>query len=266
MSSKKSKKKELESLLENENSINICDSMRFTTAEAYKMLRTKLNLIAPRSVVSEGDKQHNCRIIGITSALRGEGKSTTAINLAYTIAEANHNVCLIEADMRLPNLARRLSLEKTPGLSNLLTGQVTVQNTLQTYVSEKGVKIYTITAGDIPPTPSELLESANMEALLEAFSKTFDYIIIDLPPITVVTDPLSISELLDGMLLVVRNKYCDKRFLRDAMDQLHLANTKILGVVFTCAEGTAMGGVHTSTYRRKYKYGYRYHSDSRSIR
>lgn len=261
---KSKKKKGLESFLESENNVHICDSMNFTTAEAYKMLRTKLNLIAPRSIVGEGDNQHHCRIIGITSSLRGEGKSTTAINLAYTIAEANHSVCLIEADMRLPNIAKRLSLEKTPGLSNLLTGQVTVQSTLQTYVSNKGVKVYTITAGDIPPTPSELLESANMEALLEAFSKTFDYIIIDLPPITVVTDPLSISGLLDGMLLVVRKNYCDKRFLKDAVNQLHLANTKILGVVFTCAEGNSIGSAHTGSYRRNYKYGYRYTSDAKS--
>lgn len=262
MAALKSKKnKGLENFAESDNGMkNICDSMSFTNAEAYKMLRTKLNLIAPRNVTGENGDSSQCRIIGITSALRGEGKSTTAINLAYTIAEANHNVCLIEADMRLPNIAKRLSLEKTPGLSNLLTGQVTVQSTLQTYTSNKGVKLYVITAGDIPPTPSELLESSNMNALLEAFSKTFDYIIIDLPPITVVTDPLSISGLLDGMLLVVRRNYCDKRFLKDAVNQLNLANTKVLGVVFTCAEGTSVSAAQTRSYRRNYKYGYKYNN------
>ncbi len=249
---KKSALKDPDTVISTEVSAGICDNMNFATAEAYKMLRTKINLVATRTLSNSDD--HRCRIIGITSAIRGEGKSTTAVNLAYTIAEASHNVCLIEADMRLPNLAKRLDLNKAPGLSNLLTGQVTVQETMQTYISEKGVRVYAITAGDIPPTPSELLESPNMEALLDAFSKTFDYIIVDLPPITAVTDPLSVSHLLDGMLLVVRKNYCDKRFLKDAISQLKLAKTKVLGVVFNCSDGSTSGDRVSKRYKQHYNY------------
>lgn len=90
------------------------DRLSFAASEAYKLLRTNLTFALP-------DEQR-CRVVGITSASRGEGKSTTSINLAYTIAETGKRVLLVEADMRRPNLARRLAIDPAPGLSNLLAG------------------------------------------------------------------------------------------------------------------------------------------------
>ncbi len=232
----------------------LCDKMSFTAAEAYKMLRTKINLIIPHDMETDptlGEPVHKCKIIGITSALRGEGKSTTSINLAYTIAETGSRVLLMEADMRLPNLAKGLSLQQSLGLSNLLTGQANGSEVLQRYASKDGNKIFVITAGDIPPRPSELLESANMKKVFDALSVNFDYIIVDLPPVTAVTDAISVSQVVDGMLLVVRQDYCDKVSLQDTLYQFKLTNTKVLGVVFNSSDGPGGKG---SYYRKGRKY------------
>ncbi len=231
----------------------LCDKMNFTSAEAYKMLRTKINLILPQELISDENgetSESNCMTMGVSSAMRGEGKTTTSINLAYTIAETQKKVCLIEADMRLPNISKRLSLKESPGLSNVLSGQCRIKESLQRYAAKNGTNIYVITSGDIPPTPSELLESKNMESLLKELKSVFDVIIIDLPPVTVVTDALSVASKLDGMLVVARQDHTDKRLLQDAIYQFKLTETKLLGVVFNCSDGP-MGA---PTYRKKRYY------------
>lgn len=242
----------------------LCDGMNFAVAEAYKMLRTKIDLILPRATLSretdkpEGDRSATCKVIGITSALRREGKSTTSINLAYTLAAMGRDVCLLEADMRLPSISRRLSMNSSPGLSNLLTGQTTTEKAVQTYTSERGVRFSIISAGDIPPAPAELLASQTMREMVEIIRTGFDYVIVDLPPVTVVTDALAVAESLDGILLVVRQDYCDRTALWSAAEQFALSDTKILGVVMNCSDGLASASPY---YRKKHSpygepYGY----------
>ncbi|MCC8168458.1 MAG: CpsD/CapB family tyrosine-protein kinase [Clostridiales bacterium] len=226
----------------------LCDGMSFTMAESYKMLRTKLALTMPRGEMTD------CRIIGVTSALRGEGKTFTSINLAYTIAEAEKRVCLIEADMRIPTLAKRLSLNEKPGLSSVLTGQTSGAEITQKYKSEKGVEFDVIVAGDIPPMPSELLESKYMKMIVNILSKHYNYIIIDLPPVTVVTDAISVSPIVDGMVLVVRRNYCDRISLRNTMNQFNLAKVKLLGVVYNGTDGPE---THAGYYKKNGKKYYR---------
>lgn len=253
---------------EKEADVNgLCDRMNFAVAEAYKMLRTKIDLILPRATLSketdkpEKDHSATCKVIGITSALRGEGKSTTSINLAYTLAETGREVCLLEADMRLPSVGRWLSMKSSPGLSNLLTGQTTTEKTVQTYTSERGVKFSIITAGDIPPAPAELLASQTMREAIEIIRTGFDYVLVDLPPITAVTDALAVAGSLDGILLVVRQDYCDREALWNAAEQFALSDTKILGVVMNCSDGVA----GKSPYYRKRRGGaaYGYGADNR---
>ncbi len=232
----------------------ICDAMNFTAAEAYKMLRTKINLIIPqdtRVMVDEQGRKHTCKVIGVTSALRGEGKTTTSINLAYAIAEAGHKVLLLEGDMRLPNIAKRLGLEEAGGLSNIIAGQIALKDGLKRHVTKNKVSFYVISAGEIPPRPSELLESNRMDVMLQTVSKLFDYIIVDLPPVTVVTDALVLEKKLDGMLLVVRQKHCDSNSLRDALYQFEQTDAKVIGVVFNCSDGLSGRGSYYS-YNRKY--------------
>ena len=218
--------------------------LSFAAAEAYRLLRTNVLFALP----DEG----SCRVIGITSALGGEGKSTTSINLAYVLAEAGKRTLLVEADMRLPTIARRLKLEKGYGLSHLLAGLCTGKEA----VRPSGLKdlLWVLPSGDIPPNPSELLGSAQMKASLAALSGDFDFVLLDLPPLGEVSDALVVSQLTSGMLLVVRQNYATRTAVADAMRQLQYAQAKVLGFVLTCAGGH--GGKYGTYKKSGYGYGY----------
>ncbi len=223
-----------------EKETHICSNLKFTAAEAYKLLRTNLQFTLP------GDKA--CRIVGITSALPGEGKSVTSINLSYVFAESGKKVLLIDADMRLPNIARQLDLPQTPGLSNLLAGINDVQSTVQPSGVQPNFTV--LTAGDIPPNPSELLGSEQMAALLEKLTDGYDYIIIDLPPVNIVTDALTILSSVDGVITVVRQNYANRTALKRCMRQLSMQKEKFLGFVMVDAKES------TKEYGKYSKYGY----------
>lgn len=211
-------------------------NISFDAAEAYKLLRTNLNFSLP--------DENRCKIIGVTSSIRGEGKSTTAVNLAYTMAQTGGNILLLEADLRLPKLAKRLKVSSRPGVTNLLIGQCKGNDVLQ----KSGLidNLWVITAGSIPPNPAEMMGSNQMKNLLSTLAGSFDVIIVDLPPVTVVTDALLLSKLVNGMIVVVRQNYCDKKALDETVRQLQFAETKILGFVMT-----------GSDYQKKKEY-YRY--------
>ena len=215
-------------------------NLGFEAAEAYKLLRTNLLF-----TLSEDSK---CHIVGVTSSVRAEGKSTTAINLAYSLAETGKKVLLIDGDMRLPSVAKKMEIENAPGLSNLFvsggTGRLNVVNS--------GVlnNWYILPAGDIPPNPSELLGSKRMKAILKAFSDNFDFILLDLPPVNIVSDGLTLAPLLDGMIVVVREDYTDKRSLDACVKHLEMANVKILGFVMDHAKNE--GGAYSSKHYSKY--------------
>lgn len=217
----------------------------FVAAEAYKLLRTKLQF-------SFADES-NCRIIGISSALPGEGKSLSAVNLAYSMSELGKKVLLIDGDMRRPSLPGKLTIKKSPGLSDYLANQCHVEDVLQDCGikgSETAYKV--IAAGRMPPNPIELLSSARMERMLDKMREHYDYIILDLPPVGEVSDAMAVSRLTDGMLLVVRQNYCDRVTLGAATRQFEFIGTKLLGVVLNCTTeaGSGYGNKH---YRRYYK-------------
>lgn len=224
--------------------VPIGTQLSFAASEAYKLLRTNLMFSIP------GEKE--CKVIGVTSSVRGEGKSTTALNLAYALAEADKKVLLIEMDLRLPTIAKKLSINKSPGLSNLLvglnkTGEVIQQPKLHS-------NLYIITSGDIPPNPSELISSERMKATVEVMSKSFDYIIMDLPPVNAVSDALAVSKMTDGMIMIVRQKYSNQRELKEAMRQLEIVEANILGFVFTNDE--TKDAAKYRKYKKYRKYGY----------
>ena len=224
--SKASSKRKAELSLE-ESRKYLGSGLNFASAEAYKLLRTNLGFSLP---VDEGQ----CRVIGVTSSVAGEAKSTTAINLAYTLAQTSKQVLLLEADLRLPTVAKRLKLKQAPGVSNLLVGQCAGNDVLQ----ESGLipNMWVATAGNVPPNPAELVGSKSMATAIKAFSKVFDVIVVDLPPVNVVTDALLLNEATDGMIHVVRQGYCDKAALEEAVSQQRFAGTKILGFVMTDAD------------------------------
>ncbi|MCD8326348.1 MAG: CpsD/CapB family tyrosine-protein kinase [Lachnospiraceae bacterium] len=204
----------------------IGDKLDFAAAEAYKLLRTNLMLSLT------DDKK--CHVIGITSSVPGEGKSSTALNLAYFLAETDRRVLYIEADLRLPVLAERIGMSPSPGLSNYLAGMCGINDAFRK--SNIHNKLYVVTAGDIPPNPSELLASSKMASTITALSERFDYIIMDLPPVNVVSDALIVSKMVDGVVVVVRKNYCRKRTLSEAIRRLKYLDARILGIVVTRAD------------------------------
>lgn len=229
--------------------------MTFAAKEAYKLLRTNLLFSLPELV--EG----KCYVIGITSSLRDEGKSTTAIHLASTLAEQGERVLVIDGDLRLPSLHKKLSIALKPGLSNLLvTRRITDQFFQKINVGRRNelqITFDVLSAGDIPPNPSELIGSGRMKQRLEQLSQDYDFILLDLPPVTAVTDALVASKLVDGFIMVVRNEYTDSGSLKEAMRQLNLVDAKVLGFVYTHARTTSIG------YRKKYKYRYYSHYEDK---
>lgn len=239
----KKKHKQKAYLPDDEQQKMIGDNLSFAASEAYKLLRTNLTF----SFTDEDTR----RVIGVTSSLKGEGKSITAANLAYTIAETGKKVLLMECDLRLPTVAKRMSLETSPGLSNLLVGLNTVSEVIQRGILQPTLDI--IVAGDVPPNASELLESSRMQYALDKLSEYYDYIILDLPPVTVVADALVASRLATGMVVVVRQDCATKAALAETMRQMRYANAKVLGFVFNSVDGS-----EHSYQKHYYKYGYGY--------
>lgn len=215
-------------------------NLEFTATEQYKILRANLSFTIPENV--------KCPVIGVTSSIRGEGKSTTAVNLSYVLAENGKKVLLIDGDLRIPSIAKKMGIESTPGLTNLLMRFESRQ--LVSFQSNILDNWYIIPAGNIPPNPSELLGSAKMEKLLEILSEEFDYIIIDLPPVNIVSDALAISRYITGMILVVREEYTEKKEFEACSRQLELSNVKVLGCVMN---GAKTGSGSYGKYRRYYK-------------
>ena len=237
----------------NERAHMIASNMNFAASEAYKTLRTNL-------MFSFSDTER-CHIIGMTSPFRGEGKTLTSINLAFTMAEAGKKVLLIEGDMRLPTLATRLGLKTSPGLSNLMVGMNSAKEAVQTYETKrddgKVIRFGVIVSGDIPPNPSEILGSKRMQSLLNVVKDMYEYVIIDLPPVTMVTDALVASKIVDGLVVVVRSKKAVRGALEDTMRQLKLVDARILGFVFNGASESGGSYYKGKNYYKKNYYYYK---------
>ena len=221
------------------------DNMSFVATEAYKRLRTNLFFALP---------EKPCRILGVTSSVRGEGKSTTAVNLAFSFAQAGKRVLLIDADMRLPSVDVKMDIKRTPGLSNLLVGMNTEKECLRR--SDHYENWIVLPAGDVPPNPLELLGSERMHALLERYAEVFDYIILDLPPVNIVADALVASKWTDGLITIVREGYTDRNALKANMNQVRRLDVKMLGFVMTFVSVGSPAYKSYGKYGKRYGYGY----------
>ena len=215
------------------------DSSPFQMQEAYKHLRTNVQFSLPAG---------ECHLIGISSAEQGEGKSTTSLNLAISFAQLGKKVAIIDGDMRLPTIAKKLGLPGTPGLSNYLIGQCTFQEACRI---DKVHNMFVIPSGNIPPDPTWLLQSERMRTLVEELKGRLDYVFIDLPPVTVVSDASILSELVYGYLLVVENGTTSVSKVSEMISALKLVDAKILGFV-----GTRSGkaGSHYKKNSNYYEY------------
>ena len=201
--------------------------------EAYKRLRTNLAFALPDLDEDGG------YIVGITSALRGEGKSTTVLNLARALAEQGKRVIVVESNFRLPSLHKKLKIRPKQGLSNVLLTNEDPDNYIWTFKVGKADQsenfFHLLPVGVIPPNPSELLSSRQMEGLVRYLARKYEYVLLDLPPVTAVPDVLAATKLMDGVVMVVRDRYSDTDSMTEALRQLRQAEVKILGVVLTCA-------------------------------
>ncbi|MEL4320068.1 polysaccharide biosynthesis tyrosine autokinase [Leifsonia sp. YIM 134122] len=190
-------------------------------AESFRSLRTNLQFVnvegGPRSFV-------------ISSAGPGEGKSTTTANLAISLAETGARVALIDGDLRLPKIAEYMGIEGGVGLTDLLIGRATLADVLQKW--GRG-KLFVLPAGRIPPNPSELLGSRPMVELLETLSEQFDYILIDAPPLLLVTDAAVVSKFTGGTILVAASGSTKKQELAGAVRALTASGGRLAGVVVT---------------------------------
>lgn len=213
--------------------------------EAYKTLRTNVTLSLP-------DEGH--RIIAFTSAEPHDGKTTNAINFAISLGQIEKKVLLIDGDMRKPMVAKRLDVQSAPGLSDIISGQARARDALYHDATHN---IDVIPSGNLTPDPTLLLQSERMKMIIQELKKVYEYIVIDLPPATVVSDASILADLVDGFLLVVRHDTTDYRSVSDMMEQLKLANAQIIGFVYN-----GIGGNEDRYYKNSYgykKYGYGYY-------
>lgn len=195
------------------------DATYSARAEALRQLRTNLQFI---------DAAHPARIIVITSAVAGEGKSLVAVNLALVTAEAGRSVAVVEADMRKPRISELLGLDGTVGLSTVLAGQVNYEDAVQRWGTNH---LDVLSSGLPPPNPSELLNGARMTELIAGLRGRYDMVIIDTPPLVPVTDAAVIAAQVDGAVLVIRHGRTRRGHLRSAIAALNAVHARLLGNV-----------------------------------
>lgn len=228
-------------------------NLEFTATEQYKLLRTNLSFTLPADV--------KCPIIGVTSSIRGEGKSTTAVNLSYVLAENGKKVLLVDADLRIPSIAKKMDMNSSPGLTDFLMDYESQQ--LSVFKSKLLDNWYILPSGNLPPNPSELLGSRRMKQIFSILSEKFDYIIVDLPPVNIVSDALAISSNITGMVVVIREEYTAKRELESCFRQLKLSNVNVLGCVLNSSKNEKGSYGRYKKYYKYYKQPYESNGDSK---
>ncbi len=209
--------------------------------EEYKMLRTNIQSL---------NAEKNYRTFVITSAVDGEGKSMTSVNLAITMAHDlnGKSVLLIDADMRRSRVAKYLGIKgQHAGLAEVLKGEANEGDVL----IDAGIENLTVMlAGKHPKNPAELLNSKKMEAVLRKFREKFDYIFIDTPPVMLLTDACILGYMVDGVMMVVQAGKTQRDSVKQAETKLVQARAKVLGYVMTNLE------YHLPTYLYRYAHGY----------
>ena len=193
---------------------------RSAFAESIRVFRTSIQL---------SSTSRESRVIAITSCQPAEGKSTMSMNLAATLAQGGKKVVLVDADMRRPSVYWRLGLSDKKGLSEFLTGLESVDEVIQTHKVLTTLDL--IPSGVCPPLPADLLGSDQMKQFVQMLRKRYDYVIFDTPPALSVTDPLIVTSLSDGMVLVIRQGYCTRAMLLRAAEIFRDVNIKVYGFV-----------------------------------
>lgn len=191
-------------------------------AEAFRSLRTNLTFATP---------DRTLRSILITSSLPEDGKSTVATNLAVAVANQGSNVLMVDGDLRRGVVHAILGANRDPGLTDVLAGRVPLTEAIQQVDLGSGAKVSFLSTGFRPPNPAEVLGSKRMAALLDGLTSDFDFVIIDTPPVTAVTDASVLGTRVDGVLLVARAGYTPRDAVKFSSDQLRRVHANIIGTV-----------------------------------
>lgn len=212
-------------------------SVPFAVVESYKKIRTNLQFLlmpTPHKIVS------------ISSPIQAEGKSTTSVNTAIAFSQLGSKVLLIDADLRKPTIYKKMRISNSKGLSSVLVGFSTLEET----VSHINPYLDVLVSGPTPPNPSELLGSENMSRLLKTLEEQYDYIFIDTPPVNIVSDALVLAPKTSGIVLVIKSGSTNHEQLKKAFSSIEFTGVHLLGVILNGTKETA---------KKKYgKYGYAY--------
>lgn len=226
-------------------SINKITKKNFQVEESYKALRS--------NIIFSGT---DIKVIGITSCQPDEGKSSISLNLAVSMAELGKRVIFLDGDLRKSVLLGRYRINKPiKGLTHYLSGLNSIEDIIY---SANVDNLHLIFSGQIPPNPSELLDSKGFSVLISYLRENYDYIFIDTPPLGVVIDAAIIAKNCDGMALVIEANAINYKFAQKVQAQLEKTGTKILGVILNKVDMSEKG------YYGEY-YG-KYYEDNRSSR
>jgi receptor protein-tyrosine kinase len=217
------------------------------SVEDYRQLRNNLQFL---------DVDNPPKVIMISSALPSEGKTTTIVNLALALADADRKVTLVEADLRKPKVTNYLGLVGGTGLTNILSGTADLEDVTQKYGSGD---LQVIAAGPMPPNPGELLASSHMAELLEKLRAENDFVLIDAPPLLPVADSSGLAVHTDGVLLSVRYGATRREQVQQAAATLSRVGARLLGVILNIVPPKAEGVA-------AYGYGYSYDAGGRHAR
>ncbi len=203
--------------------------------EAYRSLRTSIQYSGIDTELQS---------LVVTSSIPSEGKSTVAANLARSFSEMDKKVLLIDADLRKPTIHKKLQLSNQVGLSDLIVQKLNPTEVIQKVDNQ----FHVLTAGKIPPNPAELVGSEKMSQLLSYLKETYDYIVIDTPPVLSVTDPQLLALKADGTLLVVRAEKTKQKVVQTAFKELKKLNVNVIGSILNDC-GHKMGGYSQYYYQ-----------------
>ena len=218
-------------------------------AEAIRALRTNLQFLA----VEDGPKAYV-----VSSAGPGEGKSTTSVNLALSLAESGLHVALLDCDLRRPRVHGYMGIEGAVGLTDVLIGRADLSDVLQRWGRSE---LYVLPAGQVPPNPSELLGSVAMQQTLALLAKSMDVVIIDAPPLLMVTDAVVVGAATQGVILVAAAGSTHQQSFETAVETLETAHVPLRGVVATMLPTKGPGRYMYGTYA----YAYSYEEDDASL-
>jgi len=192
---------------------------RSSVAEAYRVLRTSVLL---------SSTENPPKTILVTSGQPGEGKTTTAVNTAISLSQLGASVLIIDCDLRKPSVHKLLGVDHVEGVSSYLSRRMALDDVIQKLPIPN---LSVMTSGRIPPNPAEMISSTRMKEMLAILCERFDHIIIDSPPLLKVTDPVILSTLVDGVILVVHGGKSSRDVVRRTRQELSIAGARIFGVV-----------------------------------